>query len=375
MSVPSAPPPSTGMTARRSATLTVAAVLAVGLGLVMFLLPVPYVELQPGRTCNVLTTCPDDNGNPQPVLQISHRTFPASGHLNLTTVSVSGGPGTRRLTLYDALRGWFSSSAAVIPKDFEFPPNQSGAEVDCRDTKDQESSQNNATTAALRSLGYRVPVTQEVFITGFTSTSPARAAGIGVCDDITAIDGKPVTSQEQLPQLVRGHAPGTTISVSYTPNGTTQHQTAQVKLVATPGKPGVGFMGVEPDEIEHSHPPFKVVINVGPIGGPSAGLMYALGIYDKLTPGDLTGGVFVAGTGTINDNGQVGPIGGIAQKMLGARQQGASVFLVPKSNCSEAVGAKPKGLRLVSVATLSEALSALTALRNDAGGTIHDCTR
>ena len=129
-----------------------------------------------------------------------------------------------------------------------------------------------------------------------------------------------------------------------------------------------------PDQIEHSHPPFKVTINVGAIGGPSAGLMYALGIIDELTPGDLTGGLFVAGTGEIDDNRNVGPIGGIQQKLQGARGDGATVFLVPQPNCADAVHTQPKGLRLISVSTLPDALSALAALRHEPGGVIHECT-
>jgi len=103
--------------------------------------------------------------------------------------------------------------------------------------------------------------------------------------------------------------------------------------------------------------------------------MYALAIIDELTPGDLTGGVVVAGTGTITPTGDVGPIGGIQQKMLAAQQQAkAPVFLVPRTNCPEAVHARPKGMRLISVSTLSDALGALAALRHESSGVIHDCT-
>jgi PDZ domain-containing protein len=113
--------------------------------------------------------------------------------------------------------------------------------------------------------------------------------------------------------------------------------------------------------------PITVKISVGDVGGPSAGLMFALGIYDKLTPGDLTGGRFIAGTGTIDPEGHVGPIGGIQQKMVAARDAGATVFLTPTKNCGDAVAAAPKGLRLVRVDTLHGALQALTALRTGQG--------
>jgi PDZ domain-containing protein len=102
--------------------------------------------------------------------------------------------------------------------------------------------------------------------------------------------------------------------------------------------------------------------------------MYALAIIDVLTPGDLTGGVVVAGTGEIDTKGNVGAIGGIQQKMISARHHGATVFLVPKQNCPEAAHAKPKGLRLATVGTLTDALNVLAALRHEPGGVIHDCT-
>jgi PDZ domain-containing protein len=113
--------------------------------------------------------------------------------------------------------------------------------------------------------------------------------------------------------------------------------------------------------------PVTVKISVGDVGGPSAGLMFSLGIYDKLTPQELTGGRFIAGTGTITPEGQVGPIGGIQQKMVAARAAGATVFLTPTQNCGDAVASDPKGLRLVRVDTMHSALQALSALRTGQG--------
>ncbi len=111
--------------------------------------------------------------------------------------------------------------------------------------------------------------------------------------------------------------------------------------------------------------PFSVEISLRDVGGPSAGLMFALGIVDKLTPGALTNGRHVAGTGTIDDAGAVGAIGGIPQKMIGAKDAGAKVFLVPEDNCAEAVKTAPEGLRLVKVTSLKTAVAALDALAKD----------
>ena len=110
--------------------------------------------------------------------------------------------------------------------------------------------------------------------------------------------------------------------------------------------------------------PFDVKISVGDIGGPSAGLMFALGIIDKLTPMNLTGGKFVAGTGEIEASGKVDPIGGIQQKMVGARNAGATIFLAPAANCSDVKGAIPVGLQVVKVSTLNQAVTDLEALKS-----------
>jgi PDZ domain-containing protein len=114
--------------------------------------------------------------------------------------------------------------------------------------------------------------------------------------------------------------------------------------------PGVGYTS-----------PVKVTIQLNDVGGPSAGLMFTLGIIDKLTPGQETGGEHIAGTGTMDENGNVGAIGGIRQKMAAARADGATIFLVPASNCAEALLQVPEGLRLVKVTDVSDALSGLAA--------------
>jgi PDZ domain-containing protein len=114
--------------------------------------------------------------------------------------------------------------------------------------------------------------------------------------------------------------------------------------------------------------PFTVEISLQDVGGPSAGLMFALGIVEKLTPGSLTDGAHVAGTGTIDDAGHVGAIGGITQKLIGARRAGATVFLVPPGNCAEALRNRPDGLRLVKARTLSSTVAALDRLREGRSG-------
>ena len=107
----------------------------------------------------------------------------------------------------------------------------------------------------------------------------------------------------------------------------------------------------------------KVKMHIDDIGGPSAGMMYALGILNKLTGVDLAGGKTIAGTGTIDNNGKVGAIGGIRLKMISAKRDGARWFLAPNSNCDEVVGNIPQGLNVVSVKTLDDAYKALEKIK------------
>jgi len=108
--------------------------------------------------------------------------------------------------------------------------------------------------------------------------------------------------------------------------------------------------------------PIDVTIQLDNVGGPSAGMMFALGIIDTLTEGELNGGQNVAGTGTIDAAGTVGPIGGIRQKLYGARDAGAEFFLAPAANCDEVVGHVPDGLQVIRTATLDESLDALEVI-------------
>ena len=117
--------------------------------------------------------------------------------------------------------------------------------------------------------------------------------------------------------------------------------------------------------------PFTIDFNLANVGGPSAGLVFSLAVIDKLTTGDLSGDKFVAGTGTIDAEGKVGPIGGISHKIVAAHDAGASVFLVPAANCDEAKSAGESGIDLVKVENLGGAVDALKSL--SAGGEAPRC--
>jgi PDZ domain-containing protein len=145
-----------------------------------------------------------------------------------------------------------------------------------------------------------------------------------------------------------------------------QSQTVRVGTKESGGRPVMGVAVT----VQYKFP-FTVKFTVGDIGGPSAGTMFALGIIDKLTPLNLTGGKFIAGTGEITASGQVQAIGGIQQKMVGARDAGATIFLAPASNCSDVKGAIPAGLQVVKISTLSQAVTYLEDIK--AGQSVPSC--
>jgi PDZ domain-containing protein len=223
------------------------------------------------------------------------------------------------------------------------------------------SSQQTATAAALTEL--HIPYSTEVVVVQPDKGFPAYGV-LKAGDVINSVDGQKVTGQGSLTKLIVAHPAGSTLTLGITRAG----QNLQVQ-VGTRQSGGHPVMGVEIQE--HYKFPFPITISVGDIGGPSAGMMFALGIIDKLTRLNLTGGKFIAGTGEITASGQVQPIGGIQQKMVGARNAGATVFLTPASNCADTKGAVPAGLRLVKVSTLTQAVDYLEDLR--AGQPVPSC--
>lgn len=337
---------------RRAATLIVASVLVFVLGLAAALLPVPYVALHPGPTSNTLGQI----GKTALIRISGARTYPTEGHLNFVTVAYQGGPGNR-IDLFTALRGWLDPDVAIVPEEVIFPKNESTKQVEQQNTAEMTNSQEAATAAALREL--RLPMTFVTVVDSVQKGMPADGR-LRPGDMITAVDGKKVTDVPAVTSALSTHKPGSQATFTVTRGG--KETQIVVPTVASKGRPMVG-VGLR----ESFRSPINVKISVGDVGGPSAGLMFALGIYDKLTPGDLSGGRFVAGTGTITPDGQVGEIGGIQQKLVAARQAGASIFLTPRKNCGDAVSTAPKGLRLVRVDTLHGALQALTAVRTGQG--------
>jgi PDZ domain-containing protein len=332
---------------RRGATLGVSLALAVGLGVGGANLTVPYVALGPGPVFNTLGT-----SGGKPLIQVpAGRDHPAAGELDLTTVNVYP-----RLRLGDALVKWFDHRYAVVPREVIYPPGESVQQSDRKTRVEMEESQQHAVTAALCELG--TPVTARIEVDEVAPKSPAATAGIRKGDVVARIDGHAVDGICTLRKLMGAHRVGDEVPVTYSRGRAETTVTVKTREADASGRPMLGVALVERDR----QPPFTVSIALNDVGGPSAGLMFALGIYDRLTEGDLTGGRVVAGTGTIDDDGVVGPIGGIAQKLVAAKAHGARYFLTPAGNWDDARRSKPGGLRLVRVATLHEALVAVRAI-------------
>lgn len=342
---------------RRSLTLAIAALATVVAIAAAVLIPVPYVILGPGPTLNTLGK--DSSG--QTLISISgHPTYATTGHLNMVTVSYVGGPGAN-LSIFQALRAWVDPSQAVVPASELFPVGQSVQQTQAQDTAQMSSSQELATAAALSVLhiSYKTQVSVVSTVAGYPASSVLKPGDI-----IESVDGKPVTGERPLSSMITAHPAGSVVAL------TVQRAGKPLALrVASKASAGTPVIGVQVQD-QYAFP-FAVKFSVGDIGGPSAGMMFALGIIDKLTPLNLTGGTFIAGTGEITAAGQVLPIGGIQQKMVGAREAGATVFLTPAGNCADTAGAVPAGLRIVKVSTLSQAVSELEAIK--AGKSVPSC--
>jgi len=337
--------------------------LFLGVMVVGSVVHLPYAVMSPGPTQDTLGT---SGGKNAPIIAVSGLpTYPTDGALRFTTVRVEGGPGYP-VDAWDVLQAWIDPARDVFPVDDVFDPQVTQEQVAEENAIQMEGSQEEATAVALRAIGKDVPT--HVAIAGITDTSKAKGL-LQVGDRLDRIGDVAITTTQTVRDALQKASPGDAVALTVTRKG--KDQTVQVPTIK--GQGGRTALGVLLG-LDHDFPA-KVTIDAGSIGGPSAGLMFSLGIYDKLTPGPLAGGRQVAGTGTIDDVGTVGPIGGIRQKLAGARSDGARYFLAPAGNCDEVVGHVPDGLRVVRISTLHEAREAITKIGAGTGADLPTCTR
>ena len=335
-------------------------VVLVGGGLYATLAPTPYLVEQPGPVYNVLSRIA---GTPMITVN-GKKTYPTTGSLNMLTVTLKG-TSARGASWLDVGLAKIDPSLSIVKITDIYPPGWDDAKLNQDADLMMLDSQANAKAAALNLLG--IPYSSSIKVTQVSKSGPAGAF-LKAGDTVVTANGKVSTGIDQLRSFVaadKGTKPvilvieraGIKSTVSITP-----------KLIQ-----GEWRLGIYVQEVPTF--PFKIDIQVGDVGGPSGGQILALAIYDKLTPGSLTGGQNIAGTGTVNPQGKIGPIGGIRQKMYGASRAGIKYFLAPDSNCDEVVGHIPEGLNVFKVHTLQDSLKALAAIKNGSTKDLPICTK
>jgi PDZ domain-containing protein len=345
---------------------SLASLLALGLLLVLVVqgarMPVPYVTVSPGPTIDVL----GKNGDDEIVQVDGTRTYATDGELRLTTVSVTNPD--NRLNLLEALAAWMRSDVSVMPYAAMYPRSRSTEEERAESAAEMVSSQDTAVAAALGLLGHDLPTYAEVV--GVSPNGPSEGT-LKVRDRVERVAGTRTASVRDVLAALDDVEPGDTVQVEVRRVGVPRTlEVTTVPGVEDPERATLGIVVGTGFEF-----PFQVSVGIDDsIGGPSAGLMFALAVYDTLTPGSLTNGDVVAGTGSISAAGEVGPIGGIQQKIAGAADSGAELFFVPPVNCAAATaGDAGDDIRLVRADSLRSAVRSLETYAADPSADLPRC--
>jgi Lon-like protease len=359
---------------QRALAAVLAMPLVAGLAVVALFKPLPYTTYSPGPTIDVLGA-PDGKEIIQ--LPSGEKTYRDDGQLRMTTVSVT--PKDSNLNLFQVMGAWLDRDDAVYPKEAVYPDDKTPDQVRDEGQVQMVSSQDTAVAVALQALGETVTPSLEVTLVN--PGSPADGA-LEVRDLIRKVNGVPLSddiakASDELRAGIRSTPPGEQVTLTVLRDGkevdvklTPEERSADLfSAVTVTGSPQVGIQLGQGFIL-----PYPVTVTIDPrIGGPSAGLMFSLAIYDTLTPGSMTGGGRVAGTGEIAPDGTVGAIGGIQQKIVGAREDGAQLFLVPADNCEDTKGAHNGDMRLVRVDTFETAKSAVEAWAEDHDAELPSC--
>lgn len=346
---------------RRTATFAFAGAILVALIAVASLLPVPYVIYSPGPMEDTLSV---RDGEPVIVID-GARTYPTEGMLQLTTVGVT--PVDGRVDLFTALRAWVDSDRALVPRHLVYDDKTTAEQNRQRNAAMLRRSQEDAKVAALRMLDYDVP--EIVVVDAVVDDTPA-AETLEPGDVIEMVDGTAIGTPQDVVDAVRAHEPGDTVEFVITRDDREQ----RIDIVTTESpEGGHAFVGFSP--APGYDLPVQIDVTIDDrIGGPSAGMIFAIAIYDTLTPGALLAGLHIAGTGEISGDGEVGSIGGIQQKIAAAADQGAELFLAPAGNCDEVAGADPGDMQVVSVETLDGAIDAVEAAAAGETASLPSCS-
>ncbi|EYT52976.1 ATP-dependent serine protease [Leucobacter sp. UCD-THU] len=339
---------------RRRLRIMLALALVACAVLLAALIPSPFVVERPGPVVNTLGEVELEDGEVEPVISVDDaELYEADGELNLLTVSILGDPAHPRswLSLVPSL---FDPAQRVAPVA-EFYPE--GVTLEQRQTQNaayMDSSQMQAAAAAFRWLGEAVPV--ELSVAAVIEDGPSDGV-LREGDVLLTADGAPIADFAELRALVTETGAGGRIVLGIEREGVPQEAAIEPRIPQGGDEPLIGATIASSYEL-----PNEVDISLSQIGGPSAGLVFALGLVERLTPGTMVDGSIISATGTISGTGEVGAIGGLAQKMWAADRAESDLFLMPIGNCGDLPERRPEGLRIAPVATLDEAISAVEAV-------------
>ncbi|MGB3829804.1 MAG: PDZ domain-containing protein [Ornithinimicrobium sp.] len=366
MAQPLTRPAHTGISGRAALALMTVVVLIAAVA-ILNLVNVPKVIYRPGPAYDALGQV-----NGADVVTVEGLpTYPTSGTLDFTTITLSGGP-RFPVSAWEWLGAHFDSSSAIADERDVFPPDVTPAQVREQNLELMTDSQQQAAVVALRAIGEQVP--EEVKVAQVLVDAPADGV-LSVNDQIVAVGDQDIETPDELRDVLQEVTPGDEVDFTIVRDGTEQQiavpTTEQSETAADGTTTSRTIIGIYP--ASDFELPYDIKVSAGNVGGPSAGLMFTLAIYDSITPGELTGGRDFAGTGTINSKGEVGPIGGIAQKMIGAQDAGADYFLAPADNCPDVVGNIPDGLAVAKVATFAEARDVVEAVGKDPKAPLPQC--
>jgi Lon-like protease len=304
----------------------------VALAWILYFVRIPYFVISPGPAQDVI-----------PLIHVDKQAmYPTNGHLLLTAVNL------QQPNIYEALWAWVDSTQAVLPEGDILAPGESQQQEVRRQLSEMDTSKIDAAYVALHAYAsYPAHHGKGVLVESVLRGTPAEGK-LFAGDLIESVDGKPVDDPQQLGDMIRAAGAAKPVTIRIKAGDETHDVSVRPARVRGIAYPVIGISGVE-------NFPFPLSIDSGNIGGPSAGLMWTLGLADLLTPGDLTGGKTIAGTGTIDLEGRVGPIGGIAEKVIAAERAGAKIFFAPRQDAPEARRAADH-IVVVAVGTFTDAV-------------------
>ena len=339
---------------RQTWTAFVAALVFVALAAMIAAVPVPYVSWSPGGTQDTLGSV-----RGTPIITVKGiDSYPTTGRLDLTTVAITRADS--RLTLPEAVLSYWLPSRDALPRDSVYAPGKSAEEVEGEEAVQMETAQDDAVVAALRAANQ--PVTAMPVVSSVTVGGPAHNRLLPG-DLLVSVDGIRAGDEDFVGEQIRSHKVGEQVDFVVLRNRASQR--VSVTTAVSPTAPGVAVVGITVGMGFRYEP--QISFDLGSeIGGPSAGLVFALAIYDKITDGPLLAGRHVAGTGGIDSSGRVSAIGGIQEKIAAAAKADATVFLVPGPNCKDVAGLRTD-LTLIRVDTLENAIDAMRTLASPDG--------